>query len=671
MQHTITLFGNPNSGKTTLFNKLTGSNQHVGNWPGVTIEKKLGKLKPCNSIIVDLPGIYSLSPYSPEEMISRDFIIDQQPNMILNIVDASNIERNLYLTLQLIELNKPMLIALNMIDELEAKNIKIDCDKLELLLGVPVIPISAKKSINTDKLIDKCNQILNSQISVSCNIPYDKTTKLTLEQIQDVIVPIKSNIIPIPFACSKIIENDLDIITKLELSPHQNNTIKAILNTYESLNPYNADHETIFADARYKFIENIISKSILNRPKYKESLSDKLDRVFTNKYLGIPIFILVMYIMFNITFGGLGSFLQESLDYLFSNILMPNVETLLLAYNAPNWLMSLAMDGIIGGVGGIITFVPQIALLFLFLSILEDTGYISRAAFILDMLLKKIGLSGKSFIPILMGFGCTTPAVMAARTIENEADRKLTIMLTPFMSCSARFVIYALFAEIFFPNYKDIVILSMYLLGILVAIILGIILKKTLFKNSISQFILELPPYRLPNLKSVLLNMWDKCKGFLIRAGTIIFAMSVVIWFLQNFNLSFHMVDDSSTSILGMIGTFIAPIFTPLGFGVWQAVIALLAGFIAKESVVSTMTVIYGATSTAQLSTIISSQFNPISAFSFMAFSLLYIPCVSAFISIKREMNSWKWAVGAATLQTGTAYIVSLLIFQLGSIFSR
>lgn len=668
MQYTFALLGNPNSGKTTLFNCLTGNNQHVGNWPGVTIEKKIGKIKNTKYNIIDLPGIYSLSPYSIEEIVTRDYIINENPDIIINILDANNIQRNLYLTLQLIELQKPIICVVNMVDELESNNIKLDCDNLSKLLGIPFIPISAKKKRNIDKITEYIDNIIKYKKKNDIIVQYNNTTLNTINDIISVIPYNKK--LPHIFIATKILENDHSIIEIINLTQEQKSKIDIIIKDYESNYKY-GDKETIFADARYSFIEKIVNQSISkDESKIKNkniSTSDKIDNILTNKYLGIPIFLIIMYIMFSITFGKFGSFLQDQLDFFFNDTIVNIVDGILNSANAPNWTFSLIKDGIIGGVGGIITFVPQIALLFLFLSILEDTGYIARAAFIMDRLLKKIGLSGKAFIPMLMGFGCTTTAVMSTRTLENEDDRRLTIMLTPFMSCSARFVIYVLFANTFFPKYKNIVVFSMYILGIIVAVISGFILKKTLFKNSSSNFILELPPYRFPNLKSVIFNMYDKSKSFIIRAGNLIFAMSIVIWFLQNFNLNFNLVDNSE-SILAWIGSLIAPIFIPLGFGTWQASVSLLTGFIAKESVISTMTVIYSISSIYELSHILQSTFNPISAYSFMAFSLLYIPCISAFISIKKEMNSTKWALGTALLQTGSAYIVSLIIFQIGSI---
>lgn len=678
MNKTFALVGNPNSGKTTLFNYLTGSNQHVGNWPGVTVQKKQGKIKSTNHNIVDLPGIYSLSPYSSEEIITRNFIVDENPDIIINIIDANNIQRNLYLTLQLIELQKPLIVVVNMIDELEKKNIIIDYKKLSELIGAPVIPISAKKGSNIKNILDLAQEMIDSKYINNTSIAYDNSTLNLISQIIEIITPsIKLEKFPHIFLATKIIEGDKQILDLLKLTTEQLKKLELAFIEYQRYQT-DSDKDTMFADARYKFIENITNKSQIRnqdgsfeKDRYIDnSISNKIDKFLTNKYMGIPIFLIIMYIMFTITFGEFGSYLQDSLDYLFNSVFATYIENLLIISNSPDWTISLLIDGIIGSVGGIITFVPQISLLFLFISILEDTGYIARAAFIMDRLLKKIGLSGKSFIPMLMGFGCTTTAVMATRTLENEDDRRLTIMVTPFMSCSARFVIYFLFAEVFFDKYKNIVVLSMYILGILIAILSAYILKKTLFKNSSSQFILELPPYRLPDIKSVILNVWDKSKGFIIRAGTVIFAMSIIIWFLQNFDFQLNMVDNSS-SILAAIGALISPIFIPLGFGTWQSSVSLLTGFIAKESVVATMMVIYSANSNEQLSAAIQSSFNPLSAYSFMVFSLLYIPCISAFITIKKEMNSLKWAMGTALLQTGSAYIIALAIYQIGSLFYK
>lgn len=668
MSRKLALIGNPNCGKTTLFNLLTGSNQYVGNWAGVTVEKKTGMMKDSDYEIVDLPGIYALSPYSIEERVTQEFLLEENPDAIINIIDGTNFERNMYLTVQLIELNKPMVIAVNMMDDVRAGGGDIDCEYLSELIGIPFIPISARKAENTDKIAEEIRHVINHQHK-PCEIDYNLTTRNALNSIFAVIVSrSKAADEPYPYYASKLLEGDSFVNRYIRLDDKQKYEIDKIAKEYEERSPYN-DREALVADARYRYIEELVRKTVI-KPKSsdKPTVSDRIDAVVTNRFLAFPVFALIMLVMFMLTFGSVGTFLSDLIENFFNNIISPGISRLLESVSAPEWTSRLIADGIIGGVGGVLVFLPQIAILFLCLSVLEDSGYMARAAFLTDRFLRKLGLSGKSFIPMLMGFGCTTPAVMAARTQENVNERRMTIMLTPFMSCGAKLPIYALFAGAFFGAYKGFMVFSMYIIGMLTAVVMGALFKKTLFKQNKAPFIMELPPYRRPLVKSVIKNTWEKTKGFIIKAGTVIFAMSIVIWLLQNFSPTLKMVDNSSDSIFAAIGGAIAPIFSPLGFGTWQAAVSLLSGLVAKEAVVSTLSVLYSAESTAALTNIISGIFTPLSAYSFMVFCLLYVPCISAFATIKREMNSWKWALGIAAIQISVAYIASLLIFQIGSL---
>ncbi|MEG0115925.1 MAG: ferrous iron transport protein B, partial [Hydrogenoanaerobacterium sp.] len=611
MSYSIALAGNPNCGKTTLFNELTGSNQYVGNWAGVTVEKKEGKASYNGTelLINDLPGIYSLSPYTMEEVCARDYIMHDDPDVIINIIDGTNIERNLYLTIQLMELGRPMIIAVNMMDDVEQKGETIDCDRLAALLGVPVLPIVARKGEGLTRLLDETVKIASSTEPQPHHIEYDYKTQNAISSILLILTEnTQTSDHHIQFYASKLLEADASIADILKLTESQRERIEVLVKAYEATSEY-GDRDTMLADARYSYITKLVGKTVVkNTTPGFLTMSDKIDRIVTNRVLALPVFLAVMFFMFTIVFGPVGTGLKGIVEWILNGVIAPAAEDFLLAADAPLWTFSLIIDAVIGGVGGILTFLPQIMLLFLFLSILEDSGYMARAAFIMDRLLRKLGLTGKSFIPMLMGFGCTTPAVMAARTMENEKDRRLTIMLTPFMSCGARLPIYALFAGIFFKEHQGLVVFSMYLLGIVVAVVAGLVLKHTLFKGEAAPFVMELPTYRMPTLKSTGLHMWDKCKGFLIKAGTVIFSMSILVWLLQNFNFSLQMVSDSSESIFGHIGAFIAPIFIPLGFGTWQASVSLLAGVVAKEAVVSTMGVLYTSTN------VIAASFTPLSA---------------------------------------------------------
>lgn len=662
----IALAGNPNCGKTTLFNALTGSNQYVGNWAGVTVEKKTGKTKDGKFNIIDLPGIYSLSPYSMEEIVSRDYIIKEKPQAIINIIDGTNIERNLYLSVQLVELGIPMVIVINMMDDVKAQGTTIDTCYLSKLMGMPIIPISARKGDNIDEVLRQIEYVVNNNITPP-EINFDTNTQNALNAIFSEIYSENKNV-PYSFYSSKILEGDKRVIKELKLSEKQSKNVEAIAKRYENTGKY-GDRETMLADARYRFIEDVTKKCVVKgKSDEKLTVSDKIDLIVTNRFLALPIFLLIMMIIFSLTFGSVGTFLSDLIEKFFGNILSPAVENFLDKVDSPQWTASLIINGIINGVGGILTFLPQIAILFLCLSILEDSGYMARAAFITDRFLRKLGLSGKSFIPMIMGFGCTTPAVMATRTQENINERRMTILLIPFMSCGAKLPIYALFAGVFFAAHQGLIVFSMYIIGFLLAIIIGLILKKTYFKSNQAPFIMELPAYRLPMFSSVMKNTWDKCKGFLIKAGTIIFAMSIIIWLLQSFTPTLHYTDDSSVSLFAYLGGLIAPIFKPLGFGNWKTGVSLLSGLVAKEAVVSTMLVLYSAANEAALSGAILSAFTPLSAFSFMVFCLLYMPCISAFVTIKKETGSIKWAIASAVMQCTVAYIVSFLIYQIGSL---
>lgn len=665
---TVAIIGNPNSGKTTLFNRLTGSNQHVGNWPGVTVDRKTGHI--CHDgvgiDIVDLPGIYSLSPYTQEEIIAREFVLSDELDGILNIVDAANIERNLYLTLQLIAMGLPMVVALGFMDDVRAQGIVIDCKALSERLGVPVVPISAKKGENMHDLLD---ELAHGMRTPAKQPAYLHGVGAAIRRAAEQLQPLPLRRCSLPFYAAKLLEGDsamwgqMDRIQMPQAMRNEINSIAAGMQSHANL----TDKEMVLADALYDYIEEIVRASY-RRPKVRqETLTERIDKIVLHRVWALPIFAFFMFLMFWCTFGPLGTLLGDGMEYLIQSVISPAIRSGLTAVGTAEWLIGLICDGAIGGVGGVLSFLPQIVILFFFLSVLEDTGYLARVAFIMDTLLRRIGLSGKSFVPMLMGFGCTTPAVMAARTMENDVDRRMTIMLTPFMSCGAKLPVYALVAGAIFGRHQGLVVISLYVLGILMGILAGFILKKTIFKEVSSGFVLELPTYRMPSFKGTVLNMWQKAKDFITRAGTLIFLMSVVIWLLQNFTPSLAVAQNAGESILGVIGTFIAPVFAPLGFGQWQESVALLTGLVAKEAVVSTMNVLYGAGGdSAVLTGLLGSVFTPLSAYSFLVFTLLYMPCMSAFATIKREMGGWRWAFGAAAFQTALAYLAALVIYQVG-----
>lgn len=677
MHYRFALVGNPNCGKTTMFNEITGSTQYVGNWPGVTIEKKEGRARKIKQDIrvIDLPGIYSLSPYSMEEIIARDYILDEKPDVIINIVDATNIERNLYLTTQVIELGIPVVVALNMMDAVEAKGDKIDMAVLEKCLGVPVMPTSANKGRGIVELMQKALQVVQTAAVKTEQARfriYDAYVEEFIDEIEKKFVSVlpKKEYSP-RWVALKLLEGDEKAKEKLDIPVTVIEDLKAYQEKLEK--EYDNDAETVIADNRYRFISGIVKKAVKKKSGGSElTISDRIDKVVTHRLLAIPLFLAIMLGIFQITFGAVGSFTIDWLDVFINETVAGLVAQGLDAAGAADWLHALIENGIIGGMGSMLVFVPQIMILFLFLSLLEDSGYMARAAFVMDRLLRKLGLTGKSFIPMLMGFGCSVPAIMSARTLENEKDRRLTILLTPFMSCGARLPVYALFTAAFFSQNQGLITFSIYVLGILIAILSGILLKKTVLKGEAAPFVMELPPYRIPTLKGLLIHMWDRGKGFIKKAGTIIFAAAVIIWFFQSFNTSFQMVEDPGESIMGVIGMAIAPIFAPLGFGDWRSSVALLTGFVAKEVVVATMGILHGVgeigDDTTQLVAALQASFTPLRAYAFMAFTLLYLPCVAAFATIKREMNSWKWTLFTVGYQTGIAWIVAFLIFQVGRV---
>ena len=653
---TIALAGNPNSGKTTLFNRLTGTRQTTGNWPGVAVEKKVGMIKYHRDILtlVDLPGIYSLSPYSLEEIVTRNFILDEKPDVVINIIDATNLERNLYLTLQLKRLGRPLIVALNMMDEIISHGDKLDTSKLQELLGVPVIAISAKKIEGMDELLDAVVLMANQNNSELPDYDPDGHRHEHHHAHQHE----HQHGQPHPHnPTHEHIHSHPDGI--VHAHPHPiGHHLSVSANHY----PAETDEQTAELYRQASAIHDQVL--VHSHPPHALTKSDKIDRILTGKWLAIPIFLLIMLLVFQITFSeNLGGRLTELLDVFFQDIIGGAVSSWLVAAQAPAWISSLLVDGIIAGVGGVLTFLPQITLLFIFLTLLEDTGYMARAAFIVDRIFQKLGLSGRSFIPMLMGFGCTVPAVMAARTLENERERRLTILITPFMSCGARMPIYAFFASLFFASNKGLVTFSMYFIGILIAILSAVIISALSRGKGHTEaaFMIELPPYRLPDSKSLFLHVWDKVKDFVVRAGTLIFAMTIVVWFMQSFDLSLRVVSDNADSIFGVIGGLIAPLLRPLGFGNWQSAVALLTGLIAKESVVATIGILF--TEQQMLS-----MFTPLSAYAFMTFTLLYTPCLAALGAIKREMNSWKWTGFAVLWQTGMAWSVSFLIYQIGKL---
>lgn len=665
---TFALAGNQNCGKTTLFNRLTGMNQHVGNFPGVTVDRKDGGIRNHeNTNVTDLPGIYSLSPYTSEEIVTREFLLKEKPKGIINIIDATNIERNLYLTLQLIELDIPMVLALNMMDEVRENGGTIMINQLEAMLGIPVIPISAAKNEGIDELIEHAIQVAKYR---ECPGRMDfcsedgKDKGAVHRCIHGIIHLIQDHAkragIPVRFAATKLVEGDRLIAEQLKLEKNEKEMLEHIVLQMEEES--GKDRQAALADMRFSFIETLCNQTVVKPHESKEHIrSQAIDRVLTGKYTAIPAFLGIMGLIFYLTFGVIGKYLSDLME-LGINRFIEVYDRGLSAYGINPTVQSLIIDGIFSGVGSVLSFLPIIVVLFFFLSILEDSGYMARIAFVMDKLLRKIGLSGRSFVPMLIGFGCSVPAIMSTRTLPSDRDRKMTIMLTPFMSCSAKLPIYALFTAAFFPKYGALVMIAMYIIGILVSILFALILKNTRFRGEPVPFVMELPNYRLPSAKSVVKLIADKAKDFISKAFTIIFVASLVIWFLQSFDTKLNPVTNSQDSLLAIIGSVIAPIFVPLGFSDWRISTALITGFTAKESVVSTLTVLLGG-STKALGTI----FQPFTAFVFLVFSLLYTPCVAAIASVKRELGT-RWAITIVFMQCFIAWVVAFAVNVIGNL---
>ncbi len=662
------LAGNQNSGKTTLFNVLTGSNQHVGNFPGVTVDQKSGEIRGVkNASVVDLPGIYSIRPYTQEEIVSRNFILDGKPDGIINIVDATNLERNLYLTLQLLELRIPMVVALNMMDEVRANGGAIDVKLMSAQLGVPVVPIAAAKNEGVSELIDQAVTVAKKRIipQVQDFCP-DGPVHRCIHSVAHVIEDHARNVgVSARFCATKLIEGDASFAERLELDQNELDLIEHSVLEMEHETGF--DRNEALADMRYSFIEGVVEASVVKCCESREhKRSVRIDRILTGKYTALPVFLGVMFLVFWLTFNVIGSSLS---DWLSRGIgaLTGVVDAGLTAYGINPVVKSLIVDGVFVGVGSVLSFLPIVVTLFFFLSILEDTGYMARVAFVMDRLLRKIGLSGRSFVPMLIGFGCSVPAIMATRTLASDRDRKMTILLTPYMSCSAKIPIYAVFCAAFFAKYQALVMISLYAAGILLGILVALLLKGTVFRGQPVPFVMELPNYRMPSAKNVLLLLWEKARDFLERAFTIILLASIVIWFLQTFDTRLNVVTESANSLLALIGRLIAPVFTPLGFGDWRVATSLVSGFVAKEAVVSTLSVLTG-TGITQLHMALSSLFAPLSAVSFLLFTLLYTPCVAAMATMKRELKSGVATLGVIVMQCVIAWIVAFAVYQIASL---
>ena len=663
----IALVGNQNCGKTTLFNQLTGSKQHIGNFPGVTVEQKSGYLLGNKDVtVVDLPGIYSLTPYSIEEIVTRDYIFNRKPDCIINIIDATNLERNLYLTIQLLEMEIPFVMALNMMDEVRLNGTSIDVKKLSEELGVPVVPISASKNEGVSELAE----VALGRAKVKNSAYHDLCDGAVHKAVHSLAHLLEENAercgFPPKYAAIKVIENDKSIIDKLKLDERQLDIIGHIVEDMEIA--CDTDREAAIVDMRYDYIEALCAKVVLKKGQnVNQEKSMKLDRILTHKIWAIPIFLCVMLAVFFLSFSLVGKWLSDLLT-LGIDWLTGVVDGALTSAGISEWLHSLLIDGVFNGVGSVLSFVPTIMVLFFLLSILEDSGYMARVAFVMDKLLRKIGLSGKSFVPMLIGFGCSVPGILAARTVSSERDRKMTVLLVPFMSCSAKLPIYSLITMAFFPRYQALVMLGVYVLSMVVGVLYGLLLKVTVFKGNPVPFVMELPNYRWPSLKTLLRNSWEKGKSFIRKAFTVIFVATLVIWFLQSVDTSFNFTSDSSVSILVEIGRFLSPVFVPLGLGDWRLTTSIITGLTAKEAVVSTLAVLFGVASES-LSAVLSAAFSPLQGFCFLAFVVLYMPCVAAVAAVRKELGSgWKAAL-AMFSQTVVAYLVTLIIYNVGTLF--
>lgn len=669
MKYKIALAGNPNSGKTTLFNCLTGSNLYVGNWPGVTVEKKEGNLRNTKKDItlVDLPGIYSLAPYSMDEIVSRNFLLDERPDLIINIIDASNIERNLYLSTQLMELNCPMVGALNMMDVVKKTGVEIDVEEMEKIFGYPFIEISAQKETGINELIKLVEKTLD--IKKLKNFPpiFAPEIMSVFNEFDNLIGNKYPEVLPnYPhlFRAIKLIEKDEEVLLKIYENIDLLQDIDLARKKIEAIAHHDVD--SAIADYRYRFITEGITRATKKTKNNAIQFQEKLDKVLMNRYAALPIFFFFMFVIYYVSITLVGEITIGGIEWFINDVLMVAVEMSLGSLGAAGWIIALINDGIITGVGAVLTFIPQLVVLFIFISILEDSGYMARVAFIMDRIFRHFGLSGKSFIPMVVGLGCSVPGIMATRTLENERERKLTAVLTPFISCGAKMPIYVLMASVFFAQYQTVLVFSLYLVSLTVVFGSGFILSKTWFKGADSGYLLEIPPLRLPKLKNTATQVWQRIKEFIVRAGTIIFAASVVLWFLQSYDLSFQMTQTPDESILAMFGKIIAPIFVPLGFGNWIASVALLTGITAKEMIISTMSVLLSGQD-GSFTLAISQVFTPVSAYSFVIFILLASPCMAAIATMKKELGNWRDFSFALAYQIGLAYGVAFVIYQVGS----